>query len=81
MSAASCSMGVTFRLWRSGQVYAVFLADFPVMALDVGNQLTGSLIDGSRLARSSGSSLPWLQLAIYPKLFSPVWIPKYWQTA
>ena len=38
--------GVTFRLWRSGQVYAAFLADFPVMALDVGNQLTGSLIDG-----------------------------------
>ena len=35
----------------------------------------------SKLARSSFSSLSLDQEAMYPKLFSPVCMPKYWQTA
>ena len=56
--------GCLHRLQVCGQVNAALLADFFVVALDVGNQLTEVLLMVSRLARSSFSSLSWLQPAI-----------------
>ena len=47
------------RLFRlGGKVNAALLTDFLVVPVNIGNQLTGGLIDNLQAARSSFSSLP-----------------------